>query len=139
MAELNDPAVSDLLTKPNHAVLSTLNADGSVHSTVVWVNVEGDALGLNSARGRAWPNNLERDPRATLTVLDESNPYEYVVITGSVVEVDGGDPHIDTLAKKYLGKDEYPWRTEGEERVKYHLQPTRVRHVKAVNAVPGRP
>jgi PPOX class probable F420-dependent enzyme len=131
MAELNDPAVSDLLTKPNHGVLSTINADGSVHSAVVWANVEGEAIGLNSARGRAWPNNLERDPRATLVVINQDNPYEYVEIKGSVTEVDGADEHIDALAKVYINQDKYPWRVEGEERVKYHLRPTRVRHAKA--------
>jgi PPOX class probable F420-dependent enzyme len=131
MAELTDPAVSELLTKPNHAVISTVNADGSIHSTVVWLNVEGDAVALNSARGRGWPNNLARDPRATLLVINEQNPYEYVEVRGSVTEVDGADEHIDTLAQKYLNQDKYPWRSEGEERVKYHLTPSRVRHAKA--------
>jgi PPOX class probable F420-dependent enzyme len=131
MANLNDPGVAELLSKPNHAVLSTINADGSAHSTVVWVNAEGEAVGLNSSRGRVWPTNLERDPRASLLVLNQENPYEYVTITGSVEAVDGADEHIDTLAQKYLGQDKYPWRVEGEERVKFHLTPARVRHVKA--------
>jgi len=131
MAELNDPAVSELLTKPNHAVISTVNADGSVHSTVVWLNVEGDAVALNSARGRGWPNNLARDPRATLLVLNEENPYEYVELRGSVVEADGADEHIDTLAQKYLNQDTYPWPQAGEVRVKFHLAPAKIRHVRA--------
>ena len=131
MANLNDPGVAELLSQPNHAVLSTINADGSAHSTVVWVNVEDDAVGLNSARGRVWPNNLERDPRASVLVINQDNPYEYVEIKGSVTEVDGADEHIDTLAQKYLGQDKYPWRSADEERVKFHLAPTRVRHAKA--------
>ena len=132
MATLSDPAVSTLLEKPNHVVLSTLNQDGSVHTTIIWVNVEGDALAFNSARGRHWPGNLERDPRATLTVLNEDNPYEYVEIKGSVEEVDqGADAHMDTLAQKYLNQEIYPWRKAGEERVKFHLVPKRIRHVKA--------
>jgi PPOX class probable F420-dependent enzyme len=132
MAELSD--LSELLEKPNHAVLATLNRDGSVHTTMIWVNVEGDAIAFNSARGRHWPANLERDPRATLTLLNEGNPYEYAVLTGSVVEVDAGDDadkHMDTLAKKYINQDTYPWRKEGELRVKFHLVPSRIRHVEA--------
>jgi PPOX class probable F420-dependent enzyme len=128
MANLNDAGVSELLSKPNHAVLSTINADGSAHSTVVWVNVEDGALGLNSARGRVWPTNLERDPRASVLVINQDNPYEYVEIKGSVEEVPGGDEHIDTLAQKYLGQEKYPWRSEDEERVKFLLRPSRVRH-----------
>jgi PPOX class probable F420-dependent enzyme len=132
MAELSD--ISELLEKPNHAVIATLNQDGSVHSTMIWINVEGDSIAFNSARGRIWPANLARDPRVTLTLLNEDDPYEYAVLTGSAVEVDAGtdaDKHMDTLAQKYLDQDVYPWRKEGEERVKFHLAPKRIRHVKA--------
>ena len=130
MAELSD--IAELLEKPNHAVISTINPDGSVHSTIVWINVEGDDIAFNSARGRVWPANLERDPRVTLTLLNQEDPYEYAVITGSVVEVgEGADEHMDTLSKKYIDQDVYPWRKPGEERVKFHLTPAKVRHVKA--------
>jgi PPOX class probable F420-dependent enzyme len=131
MADLTTPGVSELLTQPNHAVLSTINADGSVHNAVVWLNVEGDKVAVNSARGRKWPTNLGRDPRANLVVWNEKNPYEYVEIKGEVTEVDGADEHIDTLAQKYIGQEKYPWRAEGEERVKFHLTPTKVRYAKA--------
>jgi PPOX class probable F420-dependent enzyme len=132
MAQLGD--IAALLDKPNHAVISTLNRDGSVHSTMIWINVEGDSVAFNSAKGRVWPANLERDPRVTLTLLNEDDPYEYAVLKGSAVVVDTGtdaDQHMDTLAKKYLDQDVYPWRTEGEQRVKFHLTPARIRHVKA--------
>jgi PPOX class probable F420-dependent enzyme len=132
MAELSDLAA--LLEKPNHAVISTINRDGSVHSTMIWFNVEGDKVAFNSARGRIWPTNLERDPRVTLTVLNEDNPYEYAVLTGTAAVVDAAtdaDKHMDTLAQKYLNQDVYPWRTEGEVRVKFHLTPAKIRHVQA--------
>jgi PPOX class probable F420-dependent enzyme len=130
MAELSD--IAKLVEKPNHAVISTINPDGSVHSTIVWINVEGDKIAFNSARGRVWPANLERDPRVTLTLLNQEDPYEYAVITGSVVEVgEGADAHMDTLSKKYIDQDVYPWRKPGEERVKFHLAPAKIRHVKA--------
>ena len=132
MADLNTPAVSELLSKPNHAVLSTLNEDGSVHATMVWLNVEGDQIAINSQRGRKWPTNLERDPRANLTLLNESNPYEYVVISGNATEAtEGAEEHIDTLAQKYINQDTYPWRVPGTERVKFNISPDSVRHTKA--------
>ena len=132
MADLNDAGVKELLTKPNHAVLSTFNRDGSIHSTVIWINVEDGQIACNSARGRVWPTNLERDPRANLTVLDEGNPYEYVVISGNATEAsEGADEHIDTLAQKYINQEKYPWRVEGEERVKFFVSPDKVRYVKA--------
>src|SRR4051794_1179549 len=131
MADLNAPDVSELLRKPNHAVLSTINKDGSVHSAVVWLNTEDGNVAINSARGRAWPTNLERDPRATLVVLNEQNPYEYVEIRGRASEAEGADEHIDTLAQKYINQDRYPWRQPDEQRVKFHISPDRVRHAKA--------
>jgi PPOX class probable F420-dependent enzyme len=132
MAQITDPGVSELLAKPNHAVLSTLNADGSIHSAVIWLNVEDGKLALNSARGRAWPTNLERDPRATLVVLNQDNPYEYAEIRGEAELTDeGADEHIDTLAQKYINQEKYPWRTPDETRVKVLITPSRVRYAKA--------
>ncbi len=131
MAELTDAPVRELLEKPNHAVLSTINKDGSVHNAVVWLSTEDGKVAVNTARGRKWPTNLERDPRANLLVINQDNPYEYVEIAGGVSEAPGGDEHIDTLAQKYINQDKYPWRAEGEERVKFHISPDKVRYVKA--------
>ena len=131
MTSLDDPGVSALLDKPNHAVVSTLNADGSVHSTVVWVDVQDGRLALNSAVGRAWPNNLERDPRLTVLVYDEDDPYDYVEVRGSARgTTEGADAHIDRLAKKYLDADSYPFRVPDEQRITYVVEPTLVRHQK---------
>ena len=131
MAELTDAPVRELLEKPNHAVLSTINKDGSVHNAVVWLSTEDGKVAVNTARGRKWPTNLERDPRANLLVINQDNPYEYVEIAGGVREAPGGEEHIDRLAQKYINQDKYPWRAEGEERVKFHISPDKVRYVKA--------
>ena len=131
MAELTDAPVSELLAKPNHAVLSTINKDGSVHNAVVWLSTEDGKVAVNTARGRKWPTNLERDPRANLLVINQDNPYEYVEIAGGVSEAPGGEEHIDRLAQKYINQEKYPWRAEGEERVKFHISPDKVRYVKA--------
>ncbi len=131
MATLNDPAVRELLEKPNYAVISTFNADGSIHSTVVWVSAEDGAVAVNSAVGRVWPSNLERDPRATVLVEEAGNPYNYVAIRGAATgTTDGADEHINSLAQKYINQDEYPYRQPGEQRIKYVIAPDHVRHVR---------
>ncbi len=132
MASLDDPGVQLLLTEQvNHAVISTFDADGSVHSAVVWVDLVDGRVAVNSAVGRRWPTNLERDPRLTVLVYDEKNPYDYVEVKGSVTSTtEGADAHIDRLAQKYLGVDSYPFRTDGEQRITFLLEPTRVRHQK---------
>ena len=129
MANLNDPPVRELLEQPNHAVISTHNQDGSIHNTVVWISAEDGTVAVNSALGRKWPTNLERDPRVSVLVYEQSNPYNYVEIRGSATPTrEGADEHINALTKKYIGQDEYPFRQPGEERIKFVIQPDHVRH-----------
>lgn len=131
MASLDDPGVKALLDKPNHAVVSTLGEDGTIHSTVVWVSVEGGRLAVNSAVGRKWPTDLERNPAITVLVYDEDNPYDYVEIRGKAAgSTEGADDHIDRLAKKYMDLDSYPFRQPGEQRITFHVDADRVRHQK---------
>lgn len=131
MATLDDPAVKALLDAPNHAVISTFNPDGSIHSTVVWQEVVDGALSVNSAAGRRWPTNLEADPRVTVVVLAQDNPYEYVEVRGTATGTTAGaDEQIDRLAKKYIGQDRYPFRSDGEQRVRYVITPDHTRHQK---------
>jgi PPOX class probable F420-dependent enzyme len=109
----------ELLKAKNFCHVSTLRKDGSVQCAPVWVDVQDGQAILNTAEGRAWPTNLERDPRVTLTVQNLENPYEYLEIRGRVAERthDGADAHIDGMAKKYMDVDEYPLRQPGEQRV----------------------
>ena len=131
MASLNDPEVKKLLEAPNHAALSTLNQDGSVHNTMVWINTEDGGLAVNSAVGRKWPANLQRDPRATVLIAEEGNPYNYVEVRGTATATDeGADEHINALTKKYIDQDEYPFRQPGEQRIKFLITPEHIRHQK---------
>lgn len=128
MASLNDPPIRELLEQPNYAVISTLNRDGSIHNTIVWISAEGDQVAVNSAIGRLWPTNLQRDPRVTVIVYEAGNPYNFVEIRGTAAgSTEGADEHIDALAKKYTGEDEYPYRRPGEQRIKFMIEPTHVR------------
>jgi PPOX class probable F420-dependent enzyme len=119
----------ELLTGKNFAHVGTLRADGSVQIAPVWVDMEDGRPVLNTAEGRAWPRNLERDPRITLEVQNMENPYEYVEIRGRVAERtnEGADEHIDSMAKKYLGQDEYPYRQPGEQRLIIRVEPEYVK------------
>jgi PPOX class probable F420-dependent enzyme len=131
MATLTDPDVRALLEQPNYAVVSTLNANGSIHSTMVWISAEDGAVAVNSAVGRLWPTNLERDPRVTVLVFETGNPYNFVEIRGKAAgSLEDADDHINTLAKKYINQDEYPYRRPGEQRIKYVITPEHIRHVK---------
>jgi PPOX class probable F420-dependent enzyme len=129
MATLQDPEVRELLEQPNYAVVSTVSANGSIHSTIVWVSAEDDAVAVNSAVGRLWPTNLLRDPHINVLVFEAGNAYRFIEISGIAEVADGADEHIDALAKKYTGKDEFPGRRAGEQRIKFVVRPERIRLV----------
>ena len=119
---------ADLLTKPAFANLATLNPDGSPQVTPVWVDFDGSHVIVNTARGRVKAKNLAREPRVALSIADPENPYRYLGVQGRVVEMteQGGDAHIDKMAKKYLGKDSYPFRKPGEVRIVVKIAPDKV-------------
>jgi PPOX class probable F420-dependent enzyme len=103
---------------PFVGTVTTLRADGSPHSTVVWVDIDGDAVRFNTARHRVKAKHVLRDPRVSITVIDPQDQFRWVGVTGTAELIDeGADAHIDSLAKKYLGADSYPFRNADEQRV----------------------
>ena len=121
-------AFADILKKPSFAHLSTLMADGSPQSSPVWIDTDGSQLVVNSAEGRVKDRNMRRDPRVAISVADPENPYRCLMIRGRVSKItkDGADEHINRMAKKYMGVDEYPFRQPGEVRVLYYIDPESV-------------
>ncbi len=115
----------DLFEKRAFASLGTLMADGSPQVTPVWVDYDGTHVLVNTARGRAKDKNMKRDGRVSLAVIDPDNPYRYLEVRGRVVDIieEGADQHINKMAKKYLGQDQYPYRQSGEVRVLYKIEP----------------
>ena len=101
------PNVRKLLEGKNFAHMATLMKDGSPQVTVVWVDIEGDRIIVNTAEGRAKPRNVRRDPRVAISIADQEEPERAAFIRGRVVEVtsEGAEEHVDKLARKYRGDD----------------------------------
>ena len=126
MAKLSD-AQKSFLEQPFVGTATTLREDGSPHSTIVWVDVEDGSVSFNTAYGRAKPTHLQKDPRAGILVVDPNDSYKWVAVDGRAeLTTEGADAQIDKLAKKYLGKDEYPWRKPEEERVTVRITPEHI-------------
>jgi PPOX class probable F420-dependent enzyme len=128
MPELSDNARSKL-DAPNLAFLATVMPDGSPQVTPVWIARENGRITFNTAVGRVKEKNMRRDPRVAISIADKKDPYDRVSIRGRVVEMTVGeeaDRQIDELARKYLGKDKYPWRRPAETRVKVVVEPLSV-------------
>lgn len=122
-------AYLDLLTqKKAFAHLATIQPDGSPQVTPVWFDYVGGKIRVNTAKGRVKARNMAPGTKVALSILDPDNAYRYVQIRGSVTGemTDGAVAHIDSLAKKYLGKDTYPWHNPKDVRVIYEITPAAV-------------
>jgi len=128
MADKIPEPFKDLFGKVAYANIATLMADGSPQVTPVWFDYDGDYLRVNSAKGRIKDKNMRRNKRVALSIQDPENAYRYLAVRGNVEEIteEGADAHIDSLARKYLGKDKYPFRGPGEVRVIYKIRPEKV-------------
>ena len=116
----------DLLTaKKAFANIATVMKDGSPQVTPVWFDYTDGKIWINTARGRVKARTLHPGARVAMAITDPDNPYRYLQVRGRVLNVieDGADAHIDSLAKKYLGQDKYPFRQPGEVRVKCEIEP----------------
>lgn len=128
MAEIPDD-FKDLFDKQTFAHLTTLWPDGSPHSTVVWVDYDDETgrVMVNTERGRRKEKNVQNDPRVAISMADPDNPYRMLSVTGEVEEVttEGARNHIDELAKRYMGVDDYPNPIQ-TERIIFAIKPDRV-------------
>ena len=121
--------ISNALAGKQFWTLATVNPAGTPQATVVWVQERDGKILVNTALGRKKPRNIERNPNVALSWFDPENPYSTISIQGRVAESYTGDQaeaDIDSAAKKYIDKDVYPWRQEGEQRVSYLIEPTRI-------------
>jgi PPOX class probable F420-dependent enzyme len=98
--------VRRLLAKPNPAVIASLRPDGQPVTVATWYLLDGDRILVNLDEGRTRLEYLRRDPRVSLTALDEESWYTHVSVRGRVVEI-RDDPDlvdIDRLSRHYTDR-----------------------------------
>jgi PPOX class probable F420-dependent enzyme len=136
---------ASLLTEPivkffkgkNFGFLGTVNKDGSPQVTPTWIDIiekeenedgHEEIILINTAMDRIKQKNVSRDPRVSISILDEDNPYSMVTIKGRVVEqtTAGADEHIDKLAKRYLNADRYPAHSPSVKRIILKVKPEKI-------------
>tara|TARA_Y100000590_G_scaffold133366_2_gene152496 strand:+ start:636 stop:1025 length:390 start_codon:yes stop_codon:yes gene_type:complete len=114
----------EILEGVNFASLATINTDGSPQVSIVWIDYKDNHILINTAKGRIKTNNMERDPRVSISVTDAKNPYYQVTFKGIVKNISeaNADEHIHSLAKKYLNQNKYPISNK-ETRVIVSIEP----------------
>jgi len=120
-----------LVQEPQLAHFATVSSSGVPQVTPVWVDVEADGSHIlinTAAQGRLKKRNIEENPQVAVSVVDAKNPWRYVTVQGTVVELrsEGARDHINFLAKKYVGADLYTFGPPDEERVIIRIQPHHV-------------
>lgn len=112
-----------VLQGANEAVVATLRPDGSPHTSVVWVDWDGEYVTFNTKLSRDKARHIGRDPRVSITVIDASGPYRHVTVEGTgELDEQGAAEHMNRMARKYTG--EAFANTEG--RVIVRVRPERV-------------
>ena len=125
MAAIPEKYLDLLQHKKAFANLATLMSDGTPQVTPVWFDYKDGRIRINTAKGRVKARNMKEGSPVALAIMDPDNAYRYIQIRGRVrrVSEQGADAHIDKLAKKYLGKDKYPFAQPGEVRATYEIEP----------------
>ena len=116
---------ADLLDTTALAHVATIGPHGEPQSTPVWFDWDGEHVKFSQTKTRQKYRNIQRDPRVALSLVDPENPYRYLEIRGEVdrIEEDPDLDFINSMAKKYLGMDKYPYHQPGDERVVVFVRP----------------
>ena len=116
---------ADLLASTALAHVATVGPDGEPQNNPVWFGWDGEHLRFSQTTGRQKYRNVQREPRVAISIVDPDNPYRYLEIRGEVdrIEPDPDNAFIDSMAKKYMDEDVYPWHQPGDERVVVVIRP----------------
>lgn len=118
----------DLLSSTALASVATIGPNGEPQVNPVWFGWDGALLRFGVTLNRQKYRNLLKNPRISLSIVDPTNPFRYLEIRGEVIrfEPDPDSTFVNSLAKKYLGLDEFPYPYS--ERVAVVVQPIHVPH-----------
>ncbi|MFL5668752.1 MAG: TIGR03618 family F420-dependent PPOX class oxidoreductase [Chloroflexota bacterium] len=126
--------IREFLDDERYATIATTDPDGGPRQAAVWYTLEGDQIVINSAVGRRWPSNLLRDPRISLAIVDASNGYRWVGLSGTVEAItDAAIAHADIAAMARRYPEEHPGdreqdiaRFESQDRISFRITPTAI-------------
>jgi PPOX class probable F420-dependent enzyme len=123
----------DLLESTALVHVATIGPHGEPQNNPVWFDWDGEHVMFSQTKSRQKYRNLQRDPRVAFSLVDPDNPYRYLEIRGEMVRVEE-DPDlyfINSMAKKYLGLDKYPYHQPGDERVVVFVRPEHTTQMRA--------
>ncbi len=124
MADLSNPKVQKILQSKAFAHLATISASGEPQSSPMWFLWDGEHIKFTHTTDRKKYQNIKRDPRVAVSIVDVDNPYIYAEFRGVVerIEEDPEGAFYNTLAEHYGAS----WRYDGDARVIFYVKVQRV-------------
>ena len=119
----------ELVRRPNFAHLATVRADGSPKLDPIWIDlVDSTTVIMATGRTSLKTQNILRDPRVAISIVDMDNPYEEMHLRGvAEVEPDPDMAAMDAISHKYTSKP-FPMRDNLENRVVLRVTVTQSRY-----------
>jgi PPOX class probable F420-dependent enzyme len=114
-----------ILSSKSFAHIATIGPNQEPQANPVWFDWDGTYVRISQTKTRQKYRNVQRDPHVAVSITDPNNPYHYLEIRGKVVRIedDSNKQFLNSLAKKYMGVDTYPYCKPGEERVILYIKP----------------
>ncbi len=111
-----------LLTTDVVATVAALRPDGSIAMYQMWIDYDGEHVMVSSTIGSQKARNWALNPQVSISVVDHSDPWRFVVVRGRVVAThpDIGLAHIDRISRRYVGA---PYRRRTVEREIFVVRP----------------
>src|SRR5262249_30223188 len=98
--------IGDFLELPYTAVLATHWADGSVLLSPVWHEWRDGGFNIGVPEIDVKVRHIQRDPRVTVVVYEQSWPSRSVEVRGiGVLTRDAGEELSERLSVRYLGEE----------------------------------
>lgn len=106
MAKMTSDETRAFLDAPRIAHVTTLRADGSPATTPVWYEYVDGMFYVFSSKAFAKLRNIQNDPRVSICVASEDEPYKYVSASGEArISEDGAIERATSIASRYRGED----------------------------------
>jgi PPOX class probable F420-dependent enzyme len=116
----------DLVTTNNLAHVTSIRSDGGVATYPMWIDWDGEHIITSSPIGSRKGENWRRNPNASVSVVDRSDPWRYVIVRGRVTEMkpDENLEFIDKMSMRYMGM---AYRRRDFEREIFVITPDHIR------------
>lgn len=132
MKELTVEEQAFLLEGTRTGKLATVRKDGRPHVAPIWFTLDGDTLIFTTGENTVKAKNMRRDVRVCLCVDDETPPFAYIQVEGTVTFSDDREELLKWATRiggRYMGEalaEAYGRRNGVPGELLVRLSPTRV-------------